>query len=109
MGIMSGSRNRLRRKGSTASSESGPPSWNSTMPTRGLPKSLLPGFLEPFDLRAQVLGPLGQGQLKAEEDGPAERIGPEHAVDILHAASSRISSTSPRIFSSAYRSATRKA
>src|SRR5271154_5486136 len=32
--IMSGSQKRLKRKGSTAASESGPPSWNSTTPTR---------------------------------------------------------------------------
>src|SRR6266702_1555133 len=32
-GIMSGSRKRFRRNGSTASSESGPPSWNRTIPT----------------------------------------------------------------------------
>src|SRR5260370_30118870 len=36
-GIISGSRNKFSRNGSTASSESGPPSWNSTIPTRFFP------------------------------------------------------------------------
>src|SRR5437588_11545101 len=39
-GIMSGSRNKLRRKGSTASSESGPPNWNNTIPIRFFPAKL---------------------------------------------------------------------
>src|SRR6266581_338073 len=40
-GRMSGSKNKLNRNGSTASSESGPPSWNSTMPTLFFPAKLL--------------------------------------------------------------------
>src|SRR6266436_4977971 len=35
-GMMSGSRKRLRRNGSTVARESGPPSWKRTMPTRFL-------------------------------------------------------------------------
>src|SRR6266852_736476 len=43
-GMMSGSRNRFRRNGSTASSESGPPSWNRTIPTLFFPaKAICPG------------------------------------------------------------------
>src|SRR6266581_5565203 len=43
-GIMSGSRKRFRRNGSTASSESGPPSWNRTIPTLFFPaKAICPG------------------------------------------------------------------
>src|SRR4029077_1303431 len=56
-GIMSGSRNKFSRKGSTASSESGPPSWKSTIPTRFFPAKLFPSrqsFFEPLHVLAQV-------------------------------------------------------
>src|SRR5215472_951663 len=55
-GMMAGSRNKFSRNGSTASSESGPPSWNSTIPTRFFPFKLSPlgqQSLQPFDFLAQ--------------------------------------------------------
>src|SRR6266699_452793 len=55
-GMMSGSRNKFSRNGSTASSESGPPSWNNTIPTRFFPCKLSPlgqQSLQPFDLFSQ--------------------------------------------------------
>jgi hypothetical protein len=41
MGMMSGSRNKFSRNGWTASSESGPPSWNITIPTLFFPANYL--------------------------------------------------------------------
>ena len=48
MGMMSGSRNKLRRNGSTAASESGPPSWNNTTPTFFLAANQFPCLPEFF-------------------------------------------------------------
>src|SRR5215469_14494187 len=85
-GIMSGSRNRFRRNGSTASSESGPPSWNRTMPIRFFPANLLPlvdGILQPLDLIAQSRGALRHAYVEHEEHRPANEVGRKDASEML--------------------------
>src|SRR4029077_19302426 len=77
-GIMSGSRNRFSRKGSTASSESGPPSWKRTIPTRFFPaKSLSPvdGLLQALEIVAQRGCASCDAQIINEKHGPADQIG----------------------------------
>src|SRR5579862_8881925 len=132
MGIMSGSRNRLRRNGSTASSESGPPNWNSTTPTlffifvgaqhccallAEVAPSRIPLFLlgarplQPLHLRPQIAGPPGDAHEKHKEHAPPNQVRGKNAVQVLHRASaSRCSiSTSYFVSSSRYRSTIRKA
>src|SRR6266704_4258715 len=107
-GIMSGSRNRLSRNGSTASSESGPPSWNNTIPTRFFPTelfSLAQQRLEPFDLFAQRAHALRNGDVVHKKNRPACEVRREHAIQVFHrtSASLRKSSTLARSASSLYR------
>src|SRR5262245_50251308 len=106
---MSGSRNKFSRNGSTDCSESGPPSWNNTIPTRFFPAKLfapIQRILHPLDFRPQRRRAPRYCQVIHEENPPADQVRRKHAVEILHAASSsRLTiSASPRIFSSPYRS-----
>src|SRR6267154_2930309 len=104
-GIMSGSRNKLSRNGSTAGSESGPPNWNNTIPTRFFPAKLFPSRqrrFQPFDILAQSGGPLRHGHEINEKYAPADHVRREHAAQVLHPASASRARTcaSPRAASS---------
>src|SRR3954464_6302505 len=90
IGIMSGSKNKFSRNGSTACSESGPPSWNSTMPTRFFPANLaapMLRILQPLDFRLQRRGPPRYGQVVHEENSPPDQVRRKQTVEVLHAAS----------------------
>src|SRR5260370_6713599 len=107
-GRMSGSRNRFSRNGPTASSESGPPSWNSTIPTLFFPAKLLApiqSILQLFDLFAQRIHPLRHRNVVHKENGPPAQIRCKYAIQIFHrtSASLRNSSTLARMASSLYR------
>src|SRR5215470_15048738 len=97
---MSGSRKRLRKNGSTASSESGPPSWKSTTPTRRffveprLGTLFLLALFQPVQVRAEIVSPFENAQEKHEEHAPSDQVRCEHAVEILHWASASRCSTS---------------
>ena len=100
-GIMSGSRKRLSRNGSTASSESGPPSWNSTMPTRFFPATLfapMQRIFEALDIFVQRGGAAGYGEVVGEENSPRDEIRRKNTVQIFHTASDscRRVSSAPR-------------
>src|SRR5580692_1821543 len=108
MGIMSGSRNRFSKNGSTACNESGPPSWNNTIPTRFFPAMLLASvvrILQPLDLFTQCGSAPRHRDIKHKKDTPADHVRRKQAVEIFHATSHwrRIVSTSPRMASSRYR------
>src|SRR5580765_4108056 len=122
--MMSGSRNRLRRNGSTASRESGPPSWNSTIPTRfficflaapdrraGDLFLLENRLLQPLDFTAQIAAALHDAHEKQKKYSPTDHVRRKNAVQVLHRASaSRCkSSTSCLVFARKYRSAIRNA
>src|SRR3984957_3719765 len=90
MGMMSGSRNKFSKNGSTACSESGPPSWNSTIPTRFFPAMLLAflhRLLQPFQIFAQQRSASRHGQVKHKKYCPANNISREHTIQIFHATS----------------------
>src|SRR5450631_2070274 len=100
-GIMSGSRNRFSRNGSTASSESGPPSWNNTIPTRFFPATLfapMERIFEPLDVFVQRGGTARDGEVVGEENPPRDQIGRKDTVQIFHTASDscRRVSSAPR-------------
>jgi hypothetical protein len=85
--MISGSRNRFSRNGSTAASESGPPSWNKTIPTRFFPAKLLPsahGAFQPLDVRPQSGKALPDAEIVAEENRPPEKVSRKNAVKVFH-------------------------
>src|SRR5437879_13917519 len=85
-GIMSGSKNKFSRNGSTASSESGPPSCNSTIPTLFFPAKLLASaqrILQAFNLFAQRRRAPRHRYVVNEENSPADHIGCKHAYQTL--------------------------
>src|SRR6266849_1732179 len=104
-GIMSGSRNKLSRNGSTAASESGPPNWNNTIPTRFFPAKLFPSrkrLFQPFHVFAQSRGAARHGHEVNKKHSPADHVRHHYAAEILHAASASRAKTcaSPRAASS---------
>src|SRR5260221_334438 len=93
--MMSGSRNKFSRNGSTASRESGPPSWDSTIPTRFFPATLFPSrqsFLQPLDVFAQLGGASRHGDELSEEYAQANHVRGHTAAKILHTASASCAS-----------------
>src|SRR5437773_6551505 len=107
-GMMSGSRNRFSRNGSTASSESGPPSWNNTIPTRFWAAKLFSLGqlrLQPLDLFAQRAHALRDRNVVHKKNRPPCEVRREHAIQVFHrtSASLRKSSTLARSASSLYR------
>src|SRR6266403_5229558 len=88
-GRMSGSRKRFSRKGSTASRESGPPSWKRTIPTRFFPATLfapVQGAFQSFDVLTQSGGAVRHGEKINEKYSPPDEISRKHAVQIFHPA-----------------------
>src|ERR1019366_9056738 len=103
-GIMSGSQNRLNRNGSTASGESGPPSWKQTMATRldmtvevqfkntrdSLPALIgLPSFkilLKSFDLRAQIRNASRNRKLIHHQNSPNKHVRHYNTAKVIHLA-----------------------
>src|SRR5450432_1604934 len=107
-GIMSGSRKRFSRNGSTASSESGPPSWNNTMPTRFFPATLfapVQRIFEALDIFVESGGAARDGEVVGEENSPRDQVRRENTVQIFHTASDscRRVSSAPRADSIMYR------